>query len=243
MANLGAAEQLANLNSQASFISNSWGVHECQPGEPYGCITPDQESAYSGVFTPAAGKSMFVATGDIGLPATFPATAPTVVSVGGTTLTAGRTVTEYVWACGKPTKSKPNQCPTTGGGGGGCSAYFSAAPAQAAFSQYAHAGCAGRRATPDLAAVSDPDTGVAVYMSSFGKAGYQVVGGTSLATPVVTAFAADSGHAVDAATIYGSTMTFRDANTKKAKDPTNGAPCLTGYDMCTGRGAWIHPVS
>jgi subtilase family serine protease len=212
---LDAAEQYANNTSNATFLSNSWGASEF-----FG------EGAFNAIYTPKSGKSMLFASGDSGLPASYPSAAPGVVSVGGTTMWKnGSTVTETVWS----------------GGGGGCSAYLLAAAPQKAFKQYAQAGCRnGLRATPDIAAVADPATGVLVYMSSAwqGARGWFKVGGTSLATPVVAAIAAGAGVALNATTIYGTTFRFRDANASTAT-ATNGATCKTGYDMCTGRGSLI----
>jgi hypothetical protein len=44
---------------------------------------------------------------------------------------------------------------------------------------------------------------------------------------------ADAGVAVDAAYVYGSSITYRDITSGN-----NGASCLVGYDLCTGRGSW-----
>lgn len=212
---LDAAEQYANNTSGATFLSNSWGASEFSG-----------EGAFNAIYTPKPGKSMLFASGDSGLPASYPSAAPGVVSVGGTTMSKnGSTITETVWS----------------GGGGGCSNSLPAAPQQKAFKEYPQAGCRnGMRATPDVAAVSDPATGVLVYMSSAwqGARGWFKVGGTSLATPVVAAIAAGAGVTLNAETIYGTTFRFRDANASTA-NPTNGATCKTGYDMCTGRGSLI----
>jgi subtilase family serine protease len=214
---LNAAEQYANNVSSATYLSNSWGAPEFS-----------DESAFDGVFTPKPGKSMLFASGDSGLPASYPSAAPAVVSVGGTTISkSGSKVTETVWS----------------GGGGGCSKYVLAAPKQKAFKDYTQAGCTkGMRATPDIAAIADPATGVLVYMSSAwnGSAGWFMVGGTSLATPVVAGIAAGAGVTLNAGTIYGTAFRYRDVNKSTAKSAkTNGATCKTGYDMCTGRGSLI----
>ncbi len=211
------AEQYANNVSNATYLSNSWGTPEFAG-----------QSAFDAVFTPKPGKSMLFASGDSGLPASYPSAAPGVVSVGGTRLSkSGSTLTETVWS----------------GGGGGCSKYELAAPKQKAFAGYKQAGCKTNvRATPDIAAIADPGTGVLVYMSRawHGATGWFKVGGTSLATPVVAALAADAGITLNAQTIYGTTLRFRDANKSTSKTAkTNGATCKTGYDMCTGRGTLI----
>jgi subtilase family serine protease len=58
--------------------------------------------------------------------------------------------------------------------------------------------CSPNRAAPDVAAVADPNTPVAVYISNpYWSPGYYGVGGTSVATPVTSGLVAD----VDAARI------------------------------------------
>jgi hypothetical protein len=39
---------------------------------------------------------------------------------------------------------------------------------------------------------------------------------------------------VNASTVYGSTITYRDIT-----QGSNGALCLSGFDLCTGRGSWL----
>jgi hypothetical protein len=45
--------------------------------------------------------------------------------------------------------------------------------------------------------------------------------------------AAVAGQLVDAAFVYGSSITYRDITSGN-----NGAPALTGFDLATGRGSW-----
>jgi len=207
-ANLLAAEDYARTH--ARYVSNSWGA-----GEFSG------ETAYDPHFS-QPGVSIFVSAGDAGLPAEYPSSSPNVISVGGTTLTNAGTpsVTETGWSAG----------------GGGCSVYETATPAQAAFSQYAQAGCNGKRATPDVSLDADPASGVSVYDSTpyLNRSGWFTVGGTSASSPMWAGRAAVSGAVVNAATVYGSTITYRDITVGN-----NGAPCLTGFDLCSGRGSWL----
>jgi subtilase family serine protease len=210
--NFVTAEHYANQVSSAQYISNSWGASEF-----FG------EDSFDSTFTPKSGKAMFFAAGDDGLPAAYPSADPHVISVGGTTLTkSGSTINETVWS----------------GGGGGCSAIETANSAQSNFGEYAQAGCAGMRATPDLAAIADPTTGVYVYDSYpyQGKTGIWQVGGTSLASPVTAAMAADRNFLLGFSNLYGSKYFWRDANAPLS-NVTNGATCHTGYDLCTGRGS------
>src|SRR4051812_14859483 len=213
--NLNAAVMYANNISDATYLSNSWGAPEFLG-----------QAAYDSVFTPKPGKSMLFASGDDGAkPASYPSSAPNVVSVGGTTLsTSGSVVTESVWV----------------GGGGGCSKYALAPAAQLNFAQYKQAGCKkGLKATPDLAAIADPATGVGVVMNG-AFLGF-AVGGTSLATPVVAALAAGAGIPLNADSIYGTGLTFRDVNKSTVRrSKTNGVSCKVGFDMCTGRGSLVN---
>jgi subtilase family serine protease len=204
--NLLAAEDYAKTHAQ--YVSNSWGGSESS-----GEASNDGHFAQSGV-------SFFVSAGDAGLPAEYPSASPNVISVGGTTLkvsSSGALISETGWS----------------GGGGGCSAYETATPAQAAFATYAQVSCGGKRATPDVSLDADPASGVAVYDSTRyqGRQGWFTVGGTSASSPMWAARSADTGAVVNASAVYGGAITFRDITAGN-----NGAPCLTGYDLCTGLG-------
>jgi len=208
--NLYAAEDYAKQHSQ--YVSNSWGGPESSGEKSF-----DSHFAQSGV-------SFFVSAGDAGLPAEYPSASPNVISVGGTTLNLnanGSVASETGWSSG----------------GGGCSVYEAATSAQAGFSQYAQAGCNGKRATPDVSLDADPATGVSVYDSTKyqGQAGWWRVGGTSASSPMWAGRAADAAGVLNASTVYGSTITFRDI-----VNGNNGAPCLVGFDLCTGRGSWTN---
>ena len=207
--NLLAAEDYAKTHAQ--YVSNSWGGSESSG-----------EASYDSHFV-QSGVSFFVSAGDAGLPAEYPSASPNVISVGGTTLTFnsnGTLASETGWSSG----------------GGGCSAYETATSAQAAFSQYGQVNCGGKRATPDVSLDADPASGVSVYDSTSyqGQKGWFKVGGTSASSPMWAARSADAGAVVDASYVYGTNITFRDITSGN-----NGAPCLTGYDLCTGRGSWL----
>ena len=207
-ANLFAAEDYAGAH--ANYVSNSWGGSESS-----------SEKSYDSHFL-QTGVSYFVSAGDAGLPAEYPSTSPNVISVGGTLLTfnsSGKLVSETGWSSG----------------GGGCSKYETATAAQSAFGTYAQVKCAGKRATPDVSLDADPNSGAAVYDSSrySGQTGWYQVGGTSLSSPMWAGRAAVSGAVINAAYIYGSNITFRDITSGN-----NGASCLVGFDLCSGRGSW-----
>jgi subtilase family serine protease len=195
------------VRQHAQYVSNSWGGSEYSSE-----IFQDRHFRQPGV-------SIFVSSGDRGLPAQYPSASPNVISVGGTTLHFKGTVLtgETGWYRG----------------GGGCSAYEAANPAQLNFAQYGQAKCVNhKRSTPDVSLDADPASGVAVF-DTFGYLGWLVVGGTSASSPMWAARAAVAGTVVDATFVYGNNITFRDITRGN-----NGAPCLIGFDRCSGRGSW-----
>ena len=123
------------------------------------------------------------------------------------------------------------------GSGGGCSVYEAATSAQSGFSQYGQVNCGGKRATPDVSLDADPASGLSVYDSTRyqGQKGWWVVGGTSASSPMVAARAAVAGSVVNSSYVYGSSINYRDITSGN-----NGASCLVGYDLVTGRGSWTH---
>jgi subtilase family serine protease len=196
--------------AHAQYVSNSWGASEFSGENSY-----DSHFAQSGV-------SFFVSAGDAGLPAEYPSSSPNVISVGGTTLhfSGGNFTSETGWS----------------GGGGGCSQYENATSAQAGFSQYGQVNCGGKRATPDVSLDADPASGVSVYDSTRyqGQQGWFTVGGTSASSPMWAARSAVAGTVVNSAYVYGNSISYRDITIGN-----NGAPCLVGFDLCSGRGSWI----
>ncbi len=213
LSDLLTAEQLAA--EDANYVSNSWGSSE------FG-----GESNYDSYLTSPAGRhvSYFAATGDSGGAIDYPATSPNVVAVGGTSLkftNSNALASETAWS----------------GGGGGCSAYETAPSAQSSFSQYSQVGCNGKRAVPDVSMEADPNSGVSIYDSTTydGSSGWWTVGGTSVGTPIWAAESAVLGSVVSPATVYGSSIPFRDI-----VSGSNGHPALIGYDLATGRGSWAY---
>ena len=155
-----------------------------------------------------------VSSGDSGYGAQFPASSQYVVDVGGTALTRSNTTrgfTETAWTSG----------------GSGCSAYIPKPTWQH------DPGCA-RRMGGDVAAVADPNTGVAVYDSygSTGGANWLVFGGTSVAAPLVGGMYAVAGVTTPypAATLYAAGTSLYDVVSGK-----NGR-CKTAYFCTAGIG-------
>ena len=224
--NLGSAENTA-VDKGARYVSNSWGG-----GEVSGETTDDTEYFGSG-----ATVSYFAASGDSGGVVNYPASSPNVVAVGGTTLSATATSAGTLWSE-----------TAWSGSGGGCSRVEAATPTQSPFSLAlcpGGSGTLGMRATPDVAADADPNTGVAVYDSTRyqGQSGWFQVGGTSLSTPIWAARAADQAVHVDSAELYaGGTAAYPDDGTaltyRDVLVGSNGYPALPGDDLTTGLGSW-----
>jgi len=212
-----AAEDYAKTH--AAYVSNSWGTSE------FGV-----EQQYDGHFS-QSNVSFFVSSGDSGLPAEWPSASPNVISVGGTTLTANATGGTLLDSSGLFTGAETGWS----NGGGGCSRYERATGAQSTFQQYRQVKCGVKRATPDVSLDADPNSGLSVYDSTpyNGQSGWYKVGGTSAGAPMWAARSAVAGRVVDATFVYGSSMTYRDITSGN-----NGAPCLVGYDLCSGRGSW-----
>jgi PKD repeat protein len=132
-----------------------------------------------------------------------PASLPTVVAVGGTTLelsSAGKRESETVWNGNRTPSDRPEF--VEGATGGGCSTVFAAEPWQHAAPGFAASGCGSKRLAADVSAVGDPNTGFDVYdtyecgpsCKSF-KDGedWVTTGGTSLSTPIISALYALAG--------------------------------------------------
>ena len=198
----------------ARYVSMSWGGTETP-------LITSFDSTFTG--TPTVG--FFAASGDSAAAVIYPSASPYVVSVGGTTLTVTKTADKWVSESAWSTA------------GGGCSAYETASPAQRAYPTYDQSGatCAGHRATPDVSLDANPSTGVAVYDSRpvTGLVGWITVGGTSASTAMVAGRAAASAAHVDATTLYGGKLSLYNVTTG-----SNGHPCETGYNLCTGLGSW-----
>ncbi len=193
----------------AVAISNSYGGPESAHGGD-----KSSETSYT-----HAGILITASAGDSGFGAAYPATSAGVVAVGGTTLkksASTRGWAESVWK----------------GSGSGCSAEI-AKPAW-----QTDPSCANRMES-DVAAVADPSTGVAVYCTDPGGAGgWGVVGGTSVAAPLIAGAFTVLGVSPDPSFAWKNPSLFFDVTTG-----TNGTcptpyfcNAATGYDGPTGWG-------
>jgi hypothetical protein len=230
-----AVDEAATLN--ATEISNSYGSPE----------STSEEAAYNHpgiVITASAGDDGYYdfdelgAHGDVNKPNT-PASFNTVVAVGGTSLYLGQTATrqsETVWNDnGTKDYWEENFGVPLGAGGGGCSTLITAQGWQSHVSDWANTACGTHRLVADISADADYLTGFDVYHSyncgdDCSPLGWETIGGTSLASPIIAAMYALAGgsHGVNypALTLYGH------LGSTSLYDVTSG-----GNGYCGGEGA------
>jgi N-acetylneuraminic acid mutarotase len=217
---LQAAEDTA-VRLGAKYISNSWG--ECAfPGETAEDPTFDHP-----------GVAVVAASGDNGYDNEFescdtpsyPAGAPGVTSVGGTSLYKNpgskRGWAEAAW----------------GGTGSGCDTYEPKPAWQT------DTGCAGRTEN-DVSAVADPNTGVAFYDTVLGTgvAGWSVIGGTSVASPIIASVYALAGTPIPSTTPASYPYADPSAlNNITLGSNWFGSPCSPAY-LCTARKGYNGPT-
>lgn len=221
---LGAAVNTA-AKMNVNAISNSYGGSE---------FRSETSATYAAPYN-HPGIAITVSSGDYGYGVQFPAASPYVTSVAGTTLTrtSDGAWTESAWS----------------GSGSGCSQYVSKIAYQPTIGS-----CTSKRIVADVAAIADPNTGMAVYDSygSTGGANWLVVGGTSLSAPVVASIYALAGNAGGAspAIQYSEYLYAHKSNLTDIQTGTNGtcttarktanlALCtaMAGYDAPTGLGS------
>lgn len=238
---LEAAEDTAARLAQE--VSNSWSVPEC--GGPRDCTADRAAFDHPGVVVAAAaGDEGYLGWLEPGGPSSvsYPASSPHVVAVGGTRLALGTKhewVEESVWNDGGESDGKKEGYGATGGG---CSVQFEAPAWQKALSDWAAVGCAEKRAVSDVSADADPYSGVAVYDSNPGceqqlsHPDWCTIGGTSLATPLISATYALAGGAggvaYPAETLYGNLA----ASPSLLHDVSSGSngECVEPFEEETG---------
>ncbi|HEY2669381.1 MAG TPA: carboxypeptidase regulatory-like domain-containing protein [Rugosimonospora sp.] len=180
------------------------------------------EPSYDGYFN-HPGVVITASTADAGYGVYYPAASPYVTAVGGTSLNRDTTTTrgwrESAWS----------------GAGSGCSQYEPKPVWQTG------SGCA-RRTVADVSAIGDPGTGVAVYTAT----GWQVYGGTSVATPIIASVYALAGtpqagsnpaeYPYDAALADPTAISDATGGSNGTCTPAYLCNGVTGYDGPTGLG-------
>jgi subtilase family serine protease len=208
----------SSLSDLAAAVNTAAAHHPIAISNSYGGGEAGS-STYNSAYSHSA-IAITASSGDSGYGVQFPASAPHVIAVGGTTLlrsTAGRGWQETVWH----------------GAGSGCSKVF-------AKPSWQKDPLCLRRMVADVAAVADPATGVAAYAPvSATAASWQIYGGTSVAAPIIAAIFGVRGRAINAAsTFYAKPTAFYDI--KKGTNGTCGGTyfCIggVGYDGPSGVG-------
>jgi subtilase family serine protease len=210
---LGAAVNQA-VAMGANEISNSYGTSQ----------ETSNETSYDTSYYKHSGVVVTVSSGDNGYNKFgYPSASQWVTAVGGTSLTrdsSTRGWSESAW----------------NGAGSGCSRYESKPPWQK------DNGCS-KRTVADVAAVADPNTGVAVYDStgSSGGANWYVFGGTSVSSPIIAAVYALKGNASTAN--YGQYPYANGSYASNLYDVVSGSNggCRTKY-MCTAGPGYDGPT-
>jgi subtilase family serine protease len=220
-ANLLSAIDYARSRKDVVAISMSWGGQEFSDELTY-------DTHFVDTVNPAA--AFFASSGDDGTGASWPASSPNVIGVGGTTLklsSRGVLISESAWP----------------GSGGGVSAYEKE-PAYQTTYKISKAG--GMRAIPDVSYDADPASGYPVYLTtgigSRAKGSWNTVGGTSAGAPQWAAIKALGGTAT-LAKFYtdkssASTLTyFRDITSGSNGDCKYYCSARSRYDYVTGLGS------
>ncbi|KQO62461.1 hypothetical protein ASF23_10725 [Curtobacterium sp. Leaf261] len=191
----------------ANIVSNSYG----NVGEdvPFATIQGDENLHIQAAGT---GIGLYFSSGDSGDESVnlgsaepdYPASSPWVTAVGGTSLGIGKdgkktfetgwgdTLDQIVQGTGRNVYTSPLPGTIYGGGaGGGVSTYF-AEPSYQKGVVPANLAAAGKRVSPDLAALADPYTGFSIGIRPIkddttlaaGEYQTETYGGTSLASPI-----------------------------------------------------------
>ena len=185
----------------------------------YGGSEDPSETTWDSQFYQHAGVAVTASSGDFGFGPQYPAASQYVTAVGGTTLTQDSSVprgwTETAWS----------------GAGSGCSSFESKPTWQT------DTGCTNRTEA-DVSADADPNTGVAVY-DTFNQPGWEVFGGTSVASPIIASTFALAGSPV--AGTYPSSYPY--AATSALNDVTSGSngSCSPAY-LCTAGPGYDGPT-
>ena len=219
-ANLMAAVDYAAKRKDVVAVSMSWG----------GAEFSDELSEDSHFVGAASGTAFFASSGDDGTGASWPASSPKVIGVGGTSLklaSSGTLIAESAWS----------------GSGGGVSAYEKEPSYQAT---YKISKANGMRAIPDVSYDADPASGYPVYITTGAgikkKGAWDTVGGTSAGAPQWAAIQALGGSAALARfyTDKASTSTlkyFRDITSGSNGTCKYYCDARKRYDYVTGLGS------
>jgi subtilase family serine protease len=185
----------------------------------YGGGESSSDTSYDSQYYDHPGVAITASSGDAGYGVEYPAASQYVTAVGGTSLTAdssARGWSEQAWS----------------GAGSGCSA-------DDPKPSWQQDGDCANRAVADVSAVADPATGVAIYDTYGGDAGWEVFGGTSVASPIIASVYALAG----TPSAGSNPASFPYAHTSDLNDVAGGSngSCGGSY-LCTGTSGYDGPT-
>ncbi len=188
----------------------------------WGGAETNDSASYDASYFHHAGVLITASSGDSGYGVEYPASSTWVVAVGGTKLAksaASRGWSEIVWS----------------DAGSGCSS------TEKKPSWQRDAACS-MRTVADVSAVADPATGVAAYATVNGKPGWHVLGGTSVASPLIAGIFAATGLAGASPSVaYANASAFHDIRAGRNGSCPSSASYLcaahAGYDGPSGLGS------
>ncbi|HEV2428063.1 MAG TPA: fibronectin type III domain-containing protein [Acidimicrobiales bacterium] len=198
-----------SFSSLGSAVNTAVADGAIAVSNSYGGTDSSGESTIASAYYQHPGVAVTVSSGDSAGVVEFPSSAPDVVAVGGTSLlqysnqgSRSANATETVW----------NGTPSPGDGtGAGCSHYESSPSWQSAFiSAAGGSSTCSTRVTADVSADADPDTGLWVY-DTYSQGGWLIVGGTSLASPLVAALYGLSNNATGSS-VYPASDLYADSS-------------------------------
>ncbi|MES1228368.1 MAG: S8 family serine peptidase, partial [Armatimonadota bacterium] len=208
-----------DLYNAVKFAANLPGVKQISMS--FGGPESAQDIADNAVFV-HPGVVFFASSGDTGGVQSSPAESPNVVGVGGTNLVVsatGTVISETAWD----------------NAGGGPSSVQSRPPFQNIISSI----IGSKRGCPDISAVADPRTGASVF-STYAFGGWAVIGGTSLACPVVAGVANNRGF-FKTSSVEENIRNYSRMGTASFRDITQGTAgsfsAKVGWDYITGCGS------
>jgi hypothetical protein len=182
----------------------------------YGGSEESDEATIAKDYYDHPGVTITASSGDSGYGAQIPAAFGSVVAVGGTSLTLnsdGTRASETVWNFA----------------GSGCSRFI-------AKPSWQHDSYCANRTIADVAAVADPNTGVAIYDEDYG--GWTIIGGTSVSAPFIAGIYGLAGPVQGPAA-----KRLYEAPKKALYDVTSGqnGTCSKAY-LCTAKPGYDGPT-
>jgi subtilase family serine protease len=201
----------SSLDDLGTSVNTAVSLGAKYVSNSYGGGESSADTTYDSVYFDHPGVAITASAGDAGYGIEYPAASQYVTAIGGTALTkdsSARGWGETAWS----------------GSGSGCTS-FDPKPAW-----QRDTGCA-QRTIADVSAVADPATGVAVQDTYGGDPGWEVFGGTSVASPIIASVYALAG--TPSAGSYPASFPYA-APTALNDVPGGSNGSCSGSYLCTG---------